>query len=331
MKTETSFVGAWTWPKSARPLALAGIACGLTLVACSNDFAPYSQLDRLRILAVRSEPATPMPGETAVLSALTFAPASESLTYHWTWCPVVASASQNYACPLDQDTANRIFAPITDPSGGTSLLSLDLGTGTSANFSNPFSVEALATLCASGLEAQGFAQALDCEGGYPIVVVVDVSTASSSLRAGFVLRLPSQTPPPINHNPNPTGLSLAGIQLDSAPTAVAVSPGQTTDLLAQIPADASEMRPIPAAEGPPGERLERLTASWFADSGRIDTDRTVFIDGTSPLDQTSRNRWTAPDAQHWPASTVVEFVLVLRDDRGGANWLVRQVQLQRSP
>ena len=311
--------------------AFAVLACALVLAACSSDFAPYSELDRLRILAVQSDPATPMPGETAVLSALAFEPSGESPSYHWSWCPVTAQASQNYTCPLDQVSANQVFSAIVDPSAGGVVPSLERGTSSTASLTNPFAVAALSALCATGLESQDFAHAFDCEGGYPIMVTVDVSTASSSLRAGFVIRLPSESPPTINQNPNPAGMSLAGIELDDQPATIVVSPSQTIDWRAQIPADASELRPIPAAEGPPGQRLERLTASWFADRGRVDSDRTVFIDGVSPLDQTSRNRWTAPDAQSWPADNRVQFMLVLRDDRGGVGWLVRQVLLERGP
>ena len=311
--------------------AFGALACTLVLAGCSGDFAPYSELDRLRILAVQSDPATPMPGETAVLSALAFAPAGDSQSYHWSWCPVTAQASQSYACPLDQIAANQVFSAIVDPSGGGVIPSLDLGTTPTASLTNPFPVAALSALCAVGLESQGFAHALDCEGGYPIMVTVDVNTASSSLRAGFVIRLPSESPPTINRNPNPAGLSLAGVQLDDQPATIVVSPSQTLDVRAQIPADASEIRALPAAEGPLGQRLERLTASWFADRGRIDTDRTVFIDGVSPLDQTSINRWTAPDAHSWPPDNRVQFMLVLRDDRGGVGWLVRQVVLEREP
>ena len=193
------------------------------------------------------------------------------------------------------------------------------------------SISALSALCATGIDSQDFSQALDCEGGFPVTVVLDVSTANASLRAGFVLRLPSDTPPAINHNPSPTGLSLAGIPLDDTPATIAVAPAQTLDLQAQIPVDASEIRPIPAAEGPPGQRLERLSASWFADAGRIDKVRTAFIDGVAPLDQTSHNRWTAPSTAEWPTNNLVQFMLVLRDDRGGTGWLVRQVQLEQPP
>jgi len=321
---------AAVFPVHVHALCVA-MASVVGLGACGNDFAPYSELDRLRILAVQSEPATPLPGETAVLSALVFTPGGEPPSFHWSWCPVPARADQAYACPMDQSAAEQIFSGLVDPSVGWVLPSLDLGTNSTARLNYPFPVAALTALCAGGLESQGYSQGIDCEGGYPIMVTVDVSTASSTLRAGFVVRLPSDSPPTINHNPQPSGLSLAGLPLDVTATTLVVAPSQTVDLQAVFPADSSEARPIPAAEGPPGQRLERLTASWFADGGRIDTDRTVFIDGTSPIDQTSRNRWTAPSAQEWPSDNVVWFMVVLRDDRGGVGWIARQVLVEKAP
>jgi hypothetical protein len=304
------------------------ILAGLAGLGCSNDFAPYSQLDRLRILAVASEPAMPLPGESATLSALTFAPNQESATYHWTWCPVTASAASGYTCPLDQPMADQIFAGALEP--GAPLPNLDLGDGPTAVFTNPFPIPALAGLCSSGVSFQGFSQKFDCDDGFPISVVLDVATSATSLRAGFVLRLPAADPPVINQNPGVLGLSLAGILLEGA-ASIAVRPGQKVDLQAQIPIESIETRPIPPAEGPPGLRLERLTTSWFADAGRIDKARTVFVDGIATLDQMSHNLWTAPKAEDWPASGVVQFQVVLRDDRGGEGWLVRQVRLEQAP
>ena len=315
------------WPRAV----WTALAWVVGLGACSSDFAPYSDLDRLRILAVQSEPATPLPGETAVLSVLAFAPAGEVPAFHWSWCPVVARADQTYACPLDQPEAERIFAPFLDPAGSQVLPSLDLGSAPMAALNNPFSLATLAGLCADGINSPGYSQSIDCEGGYPSMVTVDVTTASSTLRAGFVVRFPSSSPPVLNRNPSPSGLFVAGVPLDDAAAKVVVAPSQTVDMQAVFPSDAAELRPIPAAEGPPGQRLERLTASWFADRGRIDTDRTVFIDGTVSLDQAARNRWTAPAAEDWPSDNVVRFMVVLRDDRGGVGWIVRQALVEKAP
>lgn len=311
--------------------ALGAVSLLPALAGCSNDFAPYSQLDRLRVLGIQGEPATPLPGETAVLSALTYAPAGETAAYHWSWCPAAAAVGSNYVCPLDRAQASQAFAAALDPSANATLPSLDLENATTAALTNPFAPSALASLCATGLDSPTYSQSFDCEGGFPVTIVLVVATASASLRAGFVLRLPVGDTPELNQNPSPAGLQVASVALTDPPATVKLSAGQTVDLHADIPLDAIEVRSIPPSEGPPGQRLERLTASWFADSGKIDKARTSFIDGETSLDQTSQNRWTTPKAADWPASGQVEFAVVLRDDRGGVGWLVRQVVLELGP
>ena len=303
----------------------------LALSGCSDDFAPYSYLDRLRILAIQAEPATPLPGQATTLSALTFAPAGEVPALRWAWCPVAAKAGDAYGCPLDQASAAQLFAAALDPSASAGLPSFDLGGGATATFTNPFSTAALAGLCAAGLQSPLFAREFDCDDGYPVTVVLDAGTASASLRAGFVLRLPTGDAPSLNRNPYPIGLQLAGVPLTDALTRVQVSAGSTIDLRVDVPPDAAEPRAIPPSEGPPGQRLERLTTSWFAGSGEIDKARTVFIDGVASLAEMSSNRYTVPEVEDWPAGGLVEFAAVLRDDRGGEGWLVRQVMLEVSP
>lgn len=301
----------------------------LAVTGCSDDFAPYSSLDQLRILAMAAEPATPAAGETATISALTYAPLGEIPALHWTWCPVPAAASDNYACPLDQTAAEQLFAPHLD--AGAGLPGLDLGYAPTAALTNPFSTQALANLCAAGLASPAFARGFDCDGGYPITVVLDASTASARLRAGFVLRLPASLPAETNHNPFPAGLQLAGVPLTEPLTVVRLVPDEAVDLRAEIPAGVAELRSIPPSEGDPGQRPERLTTSWFASAGTIDKARTSFIDGVATLEEMSSNRFTAPKVQSWPSDGLVTLAVVLRDDRGGAGWLVRQVVLEQAP
>ena len=202
-----------------RTTALAALCLPWALASgCGDDFAPYSQLDRLRVLAIQAEPATPLPGETALLSALTFAPGGEPVAHHWSWCPAPAPAGKSYACPVDQATAAQVFAPYLDPALG--LPSLDLGSAASASFANPFSAAGLAALCATGVASAAYAQGFDCEGGFPVTVVLDASTSAATLRAGFVLRLPVGTPPETNRNPLPTAITLAGQALAEPPLSI---------------------------------------------------------------------------------------------------------------
>ncbi len=305
---------------------------GAALVSgCGDDLAPYSRLDRLRLLAMKAEPASPLPGETAALAALAFAPAGEAIAHRWSWCPVPAPADQGYACPLDHATAARVLGPYLDPGLAGALPSFELGAAATASLANPFSAAGLDALCAAGIATPDYAASVDCEGGFPLTVVLDLHTTAAALRAGFVLRLPTTAAPERNHNPAPAALLLGGTALTEPPLTLAVAPDQRLELSADFPAAEAELRSIPAYEGAPGQRLERLTASWFSDHGSIETDRTSFIDGETTLADLARNRFTAPAADAWPADGLVELAVVLRDDRGGAGWLVRRVALERTP
>jgi hypothetical protein len=299
--------------------------------ACSDDLARYSHLDRLRVLAIASEPATPAPGETATLSALTFAPAAAPIAYHWSWCPVSTSASEAYACPFDDADTARFFGRVVDPSVASGLPKLDLGTASIASFTNPFSEAALSSLCASGLDTPAYSRDLDCQDGFPIMVVLDAAAGAERLRAGFVLRLPVGSAGDGNLNPLPSGLALADQPLTDAPTSILVSPGETLALRADIDDQAAETRAIPPSEGGPGLRRERLTTSWFVTAGDVDKDRTSFIEGETTIADMGQNQWTAPTRELWPADGKLQIAVVVRDDRGGMGWMSRQVDLVQGP
>jgi hypothetical protein len=310
-------------------LAIVLPAC--VFAACSDDLARYSRLDRLRILAIASDPATPAPGQPATLTALTFAPAGAPIAYHWGWCPISASASDAYACPVDDAAAARLFGPVVDPNVGGGLPSLDLGGAPLASFTNPFSSAGLSSLCASGLDAPPYSQEFECEGGFPISVVLDVAAGADRLRGGFVLRLPTGASGEANRNPYPSRITLADQSLTEVPTSILVSPGQPLALRADIPAEVAETRPVPPSEGGQGQRRERLSASWFVTAGTVDKDRTAFIDGETTLADMGENQWTAPAREQWPTDGKLEVAVVVRDDRGGMGWMVRQVALVQGP
>src|SRR5688572_16864023 len=64
------------------------LVAGVLLASCGDaDGDRYEKLDRLRLLAIRSEPADLAVGETATLSANVYEPAGRELSYEWSWCP----------------------------------------------------------------------------------------------------------------------------------------------------------------------------------------------------------------------------------------------------
>ena len=63
------------------------LATSVLLAGCGEDTDRYETLDRLRVLAIRSEAPELAVGETATLSARVYAPTEGPLRYEWSWCP----------------------------------------------------------------------------------------------------------------------------------------------------------------------------------------------------------------------------------------------------
>jgi len=69
------------------------------------------------------------------------------------------------------------------------------------------------------------------------------------------------------------------------------------------------------------ERRESIRVAWFATDGTLELDRT----GRDEQDtrRSSQNTWTAPDEPG-----IVDFWVVLRDNRGGSGWQHYRVEVQ---
>ncbi len=287
----------------------------LLLVGCSDEFEAYSKLSSLRVLAMRSEPAVPRPGQPARLQALLYSPGD--ISYRWSLCPVVAQAKDAYACPVGPEAAAAVF--------GAGLPAFDLGSAPEASLTHGLAPATLAALCAQGIATPGYAGSVDCDWGFPVSVVLDVQSGGQSLRAGFVVYLPiSEAPAADNQNPAILGLTADGVPVSDSMPALA---GQSTGVVASLAADAAQTRAAFPFESGTELQLERLTFSWFADAGSWDKDRTSFIDGKTILAEAAANSWKAPDV----LSAQATFAVVVRDDRGGVGWIERKLPIGVRP
>src|SRR5210317_489159 len=91
--------------KRPQSLIIAGVvalAAGCT-AEIKDDDVQFNELDRLRVMAVRSEPPDLVAGETATLSALVYAPMDAPVRYRWSWCPARAGQSENFRCLVEED------------------------------------------------------------------------------------------------------------------------------------------------------------------------------------------------------------------------------------
>jgi hypothetical protein len=312
-------------------LAFLGV---LSVGACSTDFEPFSRLTKLRVLALRAEPVNPAMGETTMLSPLVFAPATEPappVSFAWSWCPLLGSANQGYACPVTDAQVQMIGAALglSQP-----LPPLVLGTAETQSFANPFPAAALAKVCAEG--ALGLRP--DCEGGFPIRFLVTVTRAAEVQTATVTVRLPIAAGVPSNVNPrfesmpaSPIGVVVGGVEQPVDDRAAPVLPRlRETELRAHVTDAEAESYLGKDDNGQPAMVRERLTLSWFSETGDFESDRTGYFPGKTELGQFLTNK-LKPQKKADYAPDRTRVIVVLRDSRGGVNWAQGAVGLEATP
>ena len=214
-----------TSPRSPRPsrlsaLVVALLCWGVTATAgCdTREFAPYTTVNKLRILALKPDPIMVKQGEEATLQALVVTPDasddSEDFTYRWSWCPFRTLPSQQYACPFEtkQELIDTILAALEDleergdlPMMGGSpvtpelvevflrqLPEFDLGAEAVAALPNPYPPQLVEQFCqavqlavAQSANAQLGLQlsTLDCDEGFEVSARLVVTHGDEELIA----------------------------------------------------------------------------------------------------------------------------------------------------
>jgi hypothetical protein len=221
------------------------LASALALAACNGDYNKPALLNEPRILAVKADPPQPSLGVTTTLSTLLYQPPLDHLgskqcptpgttTYQWSWCPWPMSSNTKFECPITQTEFDQLYAGL----GLGAAPSLDLGTGETATFTNPFPAQFLYALCrgdigssltgivptsspdAGGgqsvfscdLPAEDFNTATSSEThpiGFKVTIKVAITpacpdllpTGFSPLVAIYSLHLPTNDTIPVNQNP----------------------------------------------------------------------------------------------------------------------------------
>jgi hypothetical protein len=329
----------------------------LALVACSpSGFNTPTLLNKPRILAIKADPAQPALGASTTLSALVYQPsgadAGVSVTgYSWSWCPLATSSLDGYACPISQDAgqdvANQLFASL----GVTGAPPLDLGTGETATFTNPFPAALLANLCEHGLGAKPGSPAASFKctiAGFPITISLVVQTTAGDLPAVFLVYLPVNDAIAANLNPVVGGISIktngADHQLDPAGTQevplnskVPVSIAMEISSAEDLP-DPNTVLPPPASQDPNNHNnpyllpntapYEHLNLSWYAECGDFGAnglggDRTTYLGDPNNLNSqfgtAIENTWNIPKTEGCPIDHA-RMIVVVRDNRGGVAW-----------
>ncbi len=126
-----------------------------------------------------------------------------------------------------------------------------------------------------------------------------------------------------NRNPIVRGLAVDGAELPLEPEEGPVLARKArVDLSAVLPPGADQLfqryTDLDAFGDPIGPAVEEWVYSFFATAGDLDRVHT--------RDAAETNEYTAPDEA--PAGGEAVFYLVVRDHRGGADWLQRRVRIE---
>lgn len=270
----------------------------LTLLACEQpDLAQEWDLDRLRLLAIRAEPAEPAPGDVVTFSSLRYVPDAAEWASIWIACVSAAD------CTLDPALFDRFAEFDTLPPEEQAELIAALQAAGFIGFEPgltptwPVPTDALTGLTTDEL----------LEGANATIQVTLTTEADTELVLKNVPVSLATTP---NTNPDVATFTYDGVDAGAGFT---VGAGEQVELVATVAA--LEEYSYVTTDGVAETRTESLDWRWYASGGEP-----VFSFGgelqEEPEDTlTSTVTWISPDA---PGTYMVAAVVL--DGRGGMGW-----------
>jgi hypothetical protein len=299
-------------------MLLCALAAVVALVAgCSNDLPAASRLERTRVLGARvrvaADPgrADAEPGESAAIEWLVAGPRTPpSLAWVFAQCTGVGGACADAPAPVASGMGFPVLAPFTAPA-------VPSATG------GPLMIGAV------------------CDGG---AAAIDPAACTGAVASANVARFAIPIAP-AGETPNRhPALANDLVELDDAawttePIGDAGAPCDATAGLPVVVAGSAERHVRLVTDGddresylPPGAPagsapvLETLQLSNFATAGKLAGSYQAIAATDTRPDADFVAKWTPPAPADVPAGGLtVNFHLVVRDGRGGLDWLHRAV------
>jgi hypothetical protein len=309
------------------------LTTSVALASCGDfgsDAERYERLDRLRVLALRSDPADLGVGESATLSAHLYEPAGRTISYNWSWCPSRADSTAAFGCNVSEQDLLRAWtaAGLTG-----SPPSYDLGTSPEVQLTHVLTPPLVTALCQAPDLAERVRVA--CFKGLEASILLRVQSSEEELTAIKSVPLLTGEIPDPERNTNPASdfdLTLRDSDGDVVESGEPLQAGHRYTVVANVDEGTAEsFTPIArSGEPPPGERRETLVMSWFVTVGELvapdgddgiggDFARTTFVDGSNDVEDLLKNGWKIP----LTAGSAAALHLVLRDERGGTGFTAR--------
>lgn len=270
------------------------------------------QLDRLRVLAVKSEPAEPQPGEDVTYSSLVYAPDGASVSTIWFAC--LPDAASDFGCDIDPALLESLEDLKPDELSAEELAALyeQLVEAGLIGFEPLFPP--------SWTAPEGALDGLDeiaAKEGVSALVTVqafpDDAQDASDVELAYK-RTPISLADTPNHNPDFESWTVAGQQVADGGT-VSASAGEAISIAAVLADDAIEDYRYTNEDGSVEDRTEEPYFTWYASGGEFDDTTTLY-----PLNAV---RYSAPE-------TVgpVTLMVTVRDRRGGMGWATLTVEVR---
>ena len=262
------------------------------------------QLDRLRVLAVKAEPAEPQPGDEVVYSSLVYSPDGAAVPMIWFAC--LPEGADDFGCEVDPALLDSLEGLDPDSMSEEELAALyaQLVAAGLIGFEPLFSP----TWTAPETALDGLDEIAAKEGVSAIVTVQAVPADAVDAEDVEIAykRTPISLADTPNHNPDFESWTVGGQSMEDG-AVVAVAPGEAISIAAVLADDAVEDYDYTNEDGSVEQRTEEPYFTWYTSDGEFDDTTTLY-----PLNAV---RFSAPQT-----SGRVTVMVTVRDRRGGMGW-----------
>ncbi len=275
------------------------------------DFSDPWVVDRLRVLAVKSEPAEPSPGDTAMLEGLVVSPDDDVQMVLWFAC--LAESADDYGCEIDTAAMESIMGTDLEQLSNDEILALqeeleDAGLIGAEPYLDPsysFPADLL-----DGMSKEERQEGVNLF--IQIAAVPQGAATDSDIELAYK-RIPVSRARTPNDNPEIQALAVDGFQLAPGST-LEVDPGETYQLDPVLADDAIEDYYYLDSDGEWEIRTEEPYFEFYLQEGGFDSWYSLYPE--------SSVSWTAPVAPLLEQQTIW---IVVKDRRGGMNWWTQTV------
>jgi hypothetical protein len=275
------------------------------------EMAQSWQLDRIRILGAKSEPAEPSPGEEITFTSLVFTPQDQSLD-SVIWFACLPEEANSFGCSIDPDLLEQLDNPPESPAEQLEFFQTlqEAGlAGVEPNFPPVWSAPL------DALEGLSETQALEGVSAFVNITAIPSNPIDDEDVEVAYRRVPISVATNPNQNPTIIEMEVDGVPYDTGEVFIAKA-GESYKITPVLSGESVEEYEYINPNGELEIRQEEPYCNWYLEGGSFDQDISLYpyIDAV----------WTAPPDEHEGV-----IVVVARDRRGGMNWKTLQVSVEK--